>query len=55
MLVCGVCKGKKLIKDSSGKNILCPKCNGSGNLEESKNNTLLGFLQVLQFLKYRVQ
>ena len=38
MLVCGVCKGKKLIKDPSGKNVLCPKCNGSGKLEESKNN-----------------
>ena len=35
MLVCGVCKGKKVIKDSSGKNILCPKCQGKGNIDEN--------------------
>lgn len=44
-LICGVCKGKKIIiNESTKKNELCPKCQGQGNLSESlgnKNKTLL--------------
>ncbi|MBT7349894.1 hypothetical protein HN803_03810 [candidate division WWE3 bacterium] len=30
-LVCGVCKGKKIIvNESTGKNDICPKCKGRG-------------------------
>jgi uncharacterized CHY-type Zn-finger protein len=44
-LICGVCKGKKIIvNESTKKNELCPKCQGQGNLNEAlgqKSKTLL--------------
>lgn len=34
MLVCGVCKGKKIVEGHGGRPKICPKCNGTGNLDE---------------------
>jgi len=34
MLVCGVCKGKKIVDGHGGRPKICPKCNGTGNLDE---------------------
>ena len=37
-LICGLCRGDKVLKESStGKTHLCPKCLGSGYLPNSKN------------------
>ena len=34
-LICGVCKGKKLIvNESTKKSEICPKCQGTGSLNE---------------------
>ena len=39
-LICGVCKGRKLIiNESTRKNEICPKCQGSGRLEEASEQT----------------
>lgn len=34
-LICGVCKGKKIVDSYDGKPKLCPKCQGTGNLQEN--------------------
>lgn len=35
-LICGVCKGKKLIiNESTKKAEVCPKCQGTGHLNET--------------------
>lgn len=34
-LICGVCKGKKIIESYGGRPKLCPKCQGTGNLQEN--------------------
>ena len=39
-LICGVCKGKKLIiNESTKKNEICPKCHGTGRLDEISGQT----------------
>lgn len=34
MLVCGVCKGKKIVEGHGGRPKICPKCKGTGNLNK---------------------
>ena len=34
-LICGICKGKRVIEEVAGKNMICPRCKGSGKM----NNT----------------
>jgi hypothetical protein len=37
-LICGVCRGDKVLRESStGKTHLCPKCLGSGYLPDSRD------------------
>jgi hypothetical protein len=29
-MICGICKGKRTVTESSGKVNICPKCRGTG-------------------------
>ena len=39
MIICKICKGKKIIyNENTKKNDICPKCQGSGQILENKEN-----------------
>ena len=48
-LICGVCKGKKLIiNESTKKAEICPKCHGTGRLDEISSQPKKTLLKVIR-------